>query len=243
MKICVKCGQSIPNDSAFCSFCGESCYMPPNASVNSDSTQGAYAEFNRQEEQRQLDSLYKRLKWERIAWLVPGILSLVSSIMILLVAIAFAAVAIFTGVQYSSDDMYYYDNNNDGYYDEYYDEYYYYDEFGNEVYDSGELVVGGVGVVFGIVYFILGLVSLALSIVALVMASKVRKYRDKLYTDCTDAIKHSTSVGVLIFALFFSIFPLVAVIINYIQTENNMATLQRAKETQRAYNAQFVVNR
>lgn len=237
MKTCTKCGQAIPDNAKFCSFCGE-------IAEDTNTTQGSSTYYttpvtpaasapDREEEQKHLDSLSNRLKWERLAWKISGIVLLVCTIIFLLIGTigtitggAFIA----DGVDFSYDDEYYHGD---------FDSEYYYDDYDTYA-DSfdGETAVGVVGLVYGIVYGVLGLVMfLPLTIVNLVMAKKVGKYRDKIYTDCTDAVNHSTSIGSIVLGALFNEWALIAIIINFILTKKNKAVFDRIKETQSAYNS------
>lgn len=269
MKTCTKCGQAIPDESKFCSFCGEVCQCAPaqpaavaadtaKTENTADTTQGGDTYYavpaqvpaqpetdttTRAEEQKLLDSLSNRLKWERLAWKIPGIILLVCSILFLVIASisGITGIALMVSEEVMSDDSYYEDN----YYDYYND--YYSDDFGDYYSDSSTssevmTVFGGMGMIYGVVYGILGFVFLPIAIVNLVMAKKVGKYRNKVYTDCTDAVNHATSVGSIVLAAFFSEYALIAIIINFILTKRDKAKFEKIAATQAQYNAQFPQN-
>ncbi len=223
MKNCSKCGQSIPENAKFCSFCGE---VAEDVKTTQEST--AYYEApvtqapagNREEEQKCLDGLFSRLKWERIAWKVSGIVFLVCAIIFLLIGLIGTVV----GVAVIADDASY---SSDYYYD---GEYYYDDNV------DGEDFIAVFGFVYGI-YGIVGLFAfLPVAIANLVMAKKVGKYRAKLYTDCTDGVKHATSVGSIVLGALFNEIALVFIIINFVLTKNKKAEFDRIKANQFAYN-------
>lgn len=232
MKTCTKCGQSIPDNAKFCSFCGE-------IAEDTNTTQGSSTYYavpvtpaapapDREEEQKHLDSLSNRLKWERLAWKVSGIVLLVCTIIFLLIG----TIGTIAGGAVIAD--------NANYSFEYYDGEYHYDDNYGSYSDNvdGEDVVGVIGLVYGIVYGVLGLVMfLPMTIVNLVMAKKVGKYREKIYTDCTDAVNHATSIGSIVLGALFNEWALIAIIINFILTKKNKAVFDRIKETQRAYNS------
>lgn len=232
MKTCTKCGQSIPDNAKFCSFCGE-------IAEDTNTTQGSSTYYaapvtpaapvpDREEEQKHLDSLSNRLKWERLAWKVSGIVLLVCTIIFLLIG----TIGTIAGGAVIAD------NANYSY--EYYDGEYHFDDNYGSYSDNvdGEDVVGAIGLVYGIVYGVLGLVMfLPMTIVNLVMAKKVGKYREKIYTDCTDAVNHATSIGSIVLGALFNEWALIAIIINFILTKKNKAVFDRIKETQCAYNS------
>lgn len=253
MKNCNKCGQTIPEDSKFCSFCGEVCevsceevtpedgqvydttVIPAEEPVSQYAPRTENPNTAREEEQKHLNSMNNRLKWERIAWKVQGIILLVLAIIFMLISVIGATVGIFsTATSVSSDDGYYYEEYDDGIY--YYD---YEDDYSTDMSDFG---IGVAMSVFG-VYITIGAMFLAIAIVNLVMAKKVGKYRKSLYTDCTDALDHSTSVGSIVMGAIFNEYALIAIIINFIVTKKNIAIFERIKANQTAYNAQFTENK
>lgn len=245
MKYCAKCGQAIPEGAKFCSYCGEvtesakasqqgTTYYQSPAPVETSKT------YTREEEQKHLDSLSNRLKWERIAWKVSGIILLVCSIVLLSVSTIFGIVGI-VGLATAADNPQV--NVEDYNFDDYgyhFEEYggsddYYYNEFDSSA-DVGVAVAGGVGAFMWGLYFGMGLTFLPIGIVNLVMAKKVGKYRDKIYTDCTDAVKHATSVGSIVLGALFNEYALIAIIINFILTKKNKEVFDRIQANQSAYN-------
>ncbi len=246
MKYCSKCGQAIPEGAKFCSFCGE--VLTSNDAKKSTTyyavpqTEEKTKTYNytREEEQKHLDSLSNRLKWERIAWKVPGIILLVCSIILLSVSTIFGIVGI-AGLATAADNpqvnIEEYNFDDYGYHFEEYggSDDYYYNEFDNSV-DAGIVVAGGMGAFLWGLYFGMGLAFLPIAIVNLVMAKKVGKYRDKLYTDCTDAVNHATSVGSIVLGALFNEYALIAIIINFILTKNNKELFDSIKANQSAYN-------
>ncbi len=236
MKTCTKCGQNIPDNAKFCSFCGEVAQEVKTTQENTAQESTTYyaapeaqapAGNSREEEQKNLDSLSNRLKWERIAWKVSGIIFLVCAIIFLLVGF----IGTIAGGAVLAD--------NASYSYEYYDGEYYYDEDYGTYSDNvdGEDFFAVFGLVYGIVYGILGLMLLLpIAIVNLVMAKKVGKYRAKLYTDCTDAVKHATSIGSIVLGAIFNQYALIAIVINFILTKKNKAVFDRIQANQSAYN-------
>lgn len=248
MKYCTECGQAIPENAKFCSHCGE---VVRTSKVTQESTAyytspepvKAPQTYTREDEQKHLDSLSNRLKWERIAWRVPGIILLVCSIVLLSIGTIFGVMGLVTLADnsqvnvesYNFDDYGYHFDEYDGYYyDDYYDYYDYYDYDTRT--DDAETVLGGVGVVFWIYYFFMGITFLPIAIVNLVMAKKVKKYRNKLYTDCTDAVNHATSVSSIVLGAIFNQYALIAIIINFILTKQNKEVFDKIEATQKAYN-------
>lgn len=230
MKNCTKCGQNIPDNAKFCSYCGE---VAEEVKTTQESTTYYEAPVTqtpvqgREGEQKCLDGLSSRLKWERIAWKINGIVFLVCAIIFLLIGF----IGTIAGGSLVADNASYS-------YDYYDGEYYYDDDYGyysDNV--DGEDFVGAIGLVYGIVYVIGGLVGfLPVAIVSLVMAKKVGKYREKLYTDCTDGYNHATSVGSIVLGALFNEVALVFIIINFILTRNKKAEFDRIKATQAQYN-------
>lgn len=237
MKYCSKCGQTIPDNAKFCSHCGEviktsepaqesTTYYQSPAPVETSKT------YTREDEQKHLDSLSNRLKWERLAWKISGIVLLVCSIVLLSVSTIFGIVGI-AGLAYNNNTVAEV-NQYDYYYDDYSDDYYY-NEFEDSA-DVGIAIAGGMGAFLWGFYFGMGLALLPIAIVNLVMAKKVGKYRNKIYTDCTDAVNHATSVGSIVLGALFNEYALIAIIINFILTKKNKEVFDRIKETQSAYN-------
>ena len=234
MKYCSKCGQTIPDNAKFCSHCGEviktsepaqesTTYYQSPAPVETSKT------YTREDEQKHLDSLSNRLKWERIAWKVPGVIFLVLAIIYIAVSSIFGIIGLAVIVDNSQVNVesYYFDEYEDN------DGYYYYNDYDTDTADAGFAFVG---FYIWLLYFILGSMFLGIAIVNLVMAKKVKKYRDKLYTDCTDAVKHATSVGSIVLSAIFNNYAVIAVIINFILTKNNKEVFDRIQANQSAYN-------
>ncbi len=238
MKTCTKCGQNIPDNAKFCSFCGEVAEGVKATQENTAQESTTYYAVpeaqapagNREEEQKNLDSLSNRLKWERLAWKVQGIIFLVFAIFFILVgsiAGIFGSALMVDGIENADNSYYeYYDENGD----------YYHGYDGDVGTDVGIMVAGGAGLYIALEYGIIGAVFLPIAIVNLVMAKKVGKYREKLYTDCTDAVNHATSVGSIVLGALFNEYALIAIIINFILTKKNKAVFDRIKANQSAYN-------
>lgn len=230
MKTCTKCGQNIPDNAKFCSYCGAVTEDVKTAQESTTYYEAPVTQApaqSREEEQKCLDGLSSRLKWERTAWKISGVVFLVCTIIFLLIGIIGTAVG---GAVIADNASYSY---------EYYDGEYYYDEDYGYYSDNvdGEDFVGAIGLAYGIVYVIMGLLMfLPITIVNFVMASKVGKYRAKLYTDCTDGYNHATSVGSIVIAALFNEIALVFVIINFVLTKNKKAEFDRIKATQAQYN-------
>lgn len=230
MKTCTKCGQSIPENAKFCSYCGEVVEEVKTAE-NENTAYYAVPEAqapagNREEEQKHLDSLSNRLKWERLAWKISGIVVLVCTIFFLLIG----TIGTIAGGAVIAD--------NASYSYEYYDGEYYYDEDYGTYSDNvdGEDFFAVFGLAYGLVYGILGIVFLPIAIVNLVMAKKVGNYRAKIYTDCSDAVNHATSIGSIVLGALFNEYALIAIIINFILTKKNKAVFDRIQANQSAYN-------
>lgn len=233
MKYCSKCGQSIPDNAKFCSYCGE---VVNDSAPEQESTSYYKAPVNpapvtsREDEQKCLDGLFSRLKWEHLAWKISGFVFLGLTIVLVLCGLIGS---IASGVLIADNVSYSY---------EYYDGEYYFDEDYGRYSDNtdGEDVVGVIGIAYGTAYMFAALIGiLPVSIVSLVMASKVKKYRNKLYTDCTDGYNHATSVGSIVIAALFNEVALVFVIINFILTKTKRAEFDSIKAAQAKYNAQF----
>ncbi|MBQ8000399.1 MAG: zinc ribbon domain-containing protein [Ruminococcus sp.] len=230
MKTCTKCGQNIPDNAKFCSFCGEVAQEVKTQAESTAQDSTSYYQApaqGRENEQKALDGLSNRLKWERTAWKITGIVYLVFAIVFLLISF----VGTLAGGFLVAD--------NASYSYEYYDGEYYYDDGYGYYSDNvdGEDFVGAIGLVYGVAYGIGGLVGfLPVAIVNLVMASKVGKYREKLYTDCTDGYNHATSVGSIVLGAIFNEIALVFIIINFVLTKNKKAEFDSIKANQSAYN-------
>ena len=90
---------------------------------------------------------------------------------------------------------------------------------------------------FFLIYLFIGLMFLPIAIINLSMKNKLEKYREKLYTDCTDGIGHF-SVGSIVFCAFFNGVALVFNIVYFIMAKNNAAVIERIKARQNEYNSQ-----
>lgn len=230
MKTCTKCGQNIPDNAKFCSFCGA---VTEDVKTTQESTTYYEAPVtqapapDRAEEQKCLDGLSSRLKWERTAWKISGIVFLICAIVFLLIGLIGTVAG---GALIADNASYSYD---------YYDGEYYFDDDYGYYSDNvdGEDFVAVFGLSFGVTYGFMGLAAfLPLAIVNLVMAKKVGKYREKLYTDCTDGYNHATSVGSIVLGALFNEIALVFIIINFVLTKNKGAEFDRIKATQAQYN-------
>lgn len=220
MKNCYKCGQVLADDVNFCSSCGE-------ATENGQERQRA-------REQKCLDRLSTGLKHEGLAFRISGIVYIALAVFFLLYGGIMAALGGFVLADNASYD--YSDDYYDSYY--YYDGEYYSDDFTYSDSTDGEDFLGGFFLSFGLSYGISLFISfLAVGIVDLVLAGKAKKYRAKVYSDCTDAVNHAGSVGTIVLGAFFSSVALVFIIINFVNTKNDKETFEKIKATQQSYNA------
>lgn len=240
MKNCTKCGQAIPDNAKFCTYCGEVAEEAQTSYTSPEQENTYYSvpheqtpQGQREDEQKCLDSLSTRLGWERRAWKIVGIVFLILAIFFAVFGSVFLVAG---GAVIADNASYSYDYYDDGYY--YDDDYGYYSDN-----IDGEDFVGAFGLSFGMTYAVVGLiVYLPIAIVNFVMAKKVGKYKAKIYTDCTDAVDHAGSVGSIVLGALFNSIALVFIIINFVLVKNDKAKLERIKQTQAAYNAQYSSN-
>lgn len=96
--------------------------------------------------------------------------------------------------------------------------------------------VGGLFVVSVFVFYgiFLTVMMLPVVIMGFVMGSKVHRYWEEAAVDCTNALKHAGSVGVIVLAGFFSLPALIFIIINFVNTKRNRAELEAVLAWQKA---------
>lgn len=110
------------------------------------------------------------------------------------------------------------------------------------VYDgSAEDMIGGYFLLsFFTVYGIVMTISLLpVVIMGFVMGSKVHRYWEESATNCSNALKHAGSVGVIVLGAFFSTPALVFIIINFSKTKKNRAELEAVLARQQAGTVNF----
>ena len=206
----------------YCSKCGNT--MEDNSNFcNVCGAKSATAESVKANEQRCLDKLSTGLKHERLAYKIGGI-----------VWVALASIIIIASLIMLVTGSYVIDTSS-GYVVEYDDNGYYTEDF-----DTGvDVVAGSVFIGLGSGYFSMGLVFLGVGIVNFVLSSKVGKYRNNIYTDCTIGANHAGSVGSIVLAAFFNEVALVFVIINFVFMKRNASTFENIKANQLSFNSQF----
>lgn len=223
MKQCFKCGQVIPDNAKFCSACGEVMNPVPNP------VQGTVTY-----EQEALEKLDKGLKWEAICYRVVGIATIVLVVLSLLLGTVFAVVshAVVDGTADYIVENYNYNGDTDFYYSDKNGTEFYYEDFGENAADAAQVAFGIAGVVFWVVMIFSSVVSIAYAVINLVAAGRVTKHRKALYTDCRGACDHATSVGVIIFAVFFNLIALIPIIINNVHVADKKTTFDLIKQRQ-----------
>jgi len=82
-----------------------------------------------------------------------------------------------------------------------------------------------------------GILYIPISIIGFVMASKVNKLKNILYTDCKAAFRHYTPGSIVMGALFNSI-AMIFIIVYFVQTKSHAAVIERIKTKQEEYNSQ-----
>lgn len=206
----------------YCSNCGSALEDSMNfcsscgASVNTD-------EAKKAKEQNCLDRLSAGLKHERlcykifgIAWTVIASFILILSIFMLIGSSLIAENAVDYSVEYNGSE-------------------YYIEDFDVEP----DAVASALFIGLGSGYISMALIFLGVGIVNFVLASKVGKYRNTLYKDCTNGANHASSVGSIVLAAFFNEVALIFVIINFVFMKRNAQTFESIKANQKSYNEQL----
>lgn len=253
MKYCTKCGHQMQDTDMFCNQCGNPA-NPYNAQTNeaenTQTTQNTEPQYTQAttpqyaqapaaaplSEQACLDKLATGLKHERLCFKIVGIVSLVLAAIMLVSGIIMTVAGAYTAGEindYNHYSDYIYDLDDffsDFDDDDFYSYNYYYNTYAED--EAAALMV------VGILFIVYGVVFLPVAIVNLVLKSKVGKYRDKLYTDCTDGVKHASSVGTIVLGAIFNSIALIFIIINFIFMKRNRETFERIKANQADYNSQ-----
>lgn len=253
MKYCTKCGHQMQDTDMFCNQCGNPA-NPYNAQTNeaenTQTTQNTEPQYTQAttpqyaqapaaaplSEQACLDKLATGLKHERLCFKIVGIVSLVLAAIMLVSGIIMTVAGAYTAGEindYNHYSDYIYDLDDffsDFDDDDFYSYNYYYNTYAED--EAAALMV------VGILFIVYGVVFLPIAIVNLVIKSKVGKYRDKLYTDCTDGVKHASSVGTIVLGAIFNSIALIFIIINFIFMKRNRETFERIKANQADYNSQ-----
>ena len=253
MKYCTKCGHQMQDTDMFCNQCGNPAnpYNPQtNETVNTQTTQNTEPQYTQAttpqyaqapaaaplSEQACLDKLATGLKHERLCFKIVGIVSLVLAAIMLVSGIIMTVAGAYTAGEindYNHYSDYIYDLDDffsDFDDDDFYSYNYYYNTYAED--EAAALMV------VGILFIVYGVVFLPVAIVNLVLKSKVGKYRDKLYTDCTDGVKHASSVGTIVLGAIFNTIALIFIIINFVFMKKNRETFERIKANQADYNSQ-----
>lgn len=252
MKYCTKCGHQMQDTDMFCNQCGNPAnpYNPQtNETVNTQTTQNPEPQYTQAttpqyaqapaaaplSEQACLDKLATGLKHERLCFKIVGIVSLVLAAIMLVSGIIMTVAGAYTAGEINdynhySDYIYDLDDFFSDFDDDFYSYNYYYNTYAED--EAAALMV------VGILFIVYGVVFLPVAIVNLVIKSKVGKYRDKLYTDCTDGVKHASSVGTIVLGAIFNSIALIFIIINFIFMKRNRETFERIKANQADYNSQ-----
>lgn len=205
----------------YCSNCGKALEDNMNF-CNSCGAAANTAEANKANEQKCLDRLSTSLKHEGLCYKIFGIVWTVIAAIVLIVSI-FMLITGSAVVGSNANSVIEYD----GY--EYYVE---------DYEATAGVAAGAVFVGLGAGYIAMGAVFLGVGIVNLVLAGKVSKYRNKLYTDCSEGANHAGSVGSIVLAAFFNEVALIFVIINFVFMKKNAATFENIKANQANYNSQ-----
>ena len=253
MKYCTKCGHQMQDTDMFCNQCGNPANpynAQTNETVNTQTTQNTEPQYTQAttpqyaqapaaaplSEQACLDKLATGLKHERLCFKIVGIVSLVLAAIMLVSGIIMTVAGAYTAGEindYNHYSDYIYDLDDffsDFDDDDFYSYNYYYNTYAED--EAAALMV------VGILFIVYGVVFLPIAIVNLVIKSKVGKYRDKLYTDCTDGVKHASSVGTIVLGAIFNSIALIFIIINFIFMKRNRETFERIKANQADYNSQ-----
>lgn len=253
MKYCTKCGHQMQDTDMFCNQCGNPANpynAQTNETVNTQTTQNTEPQYTQAttpqyaqapaaaplSEQACLDKLATGLKHERLCFKIVGIVSLVLAAIMLVSGIIMTVAGAYTAGEindYNHYSDYIYDLDDffsDFDDDDFYSYNYYYNTYAED--EAAALMV------VGILFIVYGVVFLPVAIVNLVLKSKVGKYRDKLYTDCTDGVKHASSVGTIVLGAIFNTIALIFIIINFIFMKRNRETFERIKANQADYNSQ-----
>ena len=253
MKYCTKCGHQMQDTDMFCNQCGNPANpynAQTNETVNTQTTQNTEPQYTQAttpqyaqapaaaplSEQACLDKLATGLKHERLCFKIVGIVSLVLAAIMLVSGIIMTVAGAYTAGEindYNHYSDYIYDLDDffsDFDDDDFYSYNYYYNTYAED--EAAALMV------VGILFIVYGVVFLPVAIVNLVIKSKVGKYRDKLYTDCTDGVKHASSVGTIVLGAIFNSIALIFIIINFIFMKRNRETFERIKANQADYNSQ-----
>ena len=254
MKFCTKCGHQMQDTDMFCNQCGNAANSYNAQTTYAQTTQTAEPQYTQTpppapcytqapvadpaKEQACLDRLSTGLKHERLCFKIGGIVLLISAIIILVAGIIMTAVGAYAVDEVDSYDYYgnYYYNYNDfsDFFYDYYDYDYNYNYYNSDAEEAAAVSI----LVVGIMFIVYGVLFLPIAIVNMVLKGKVGKYRDKLYTDCTDGVKHAGSVGTIVLAAFFNTIALIFIIINFVFVKNNRETFERIKANQANYNSQ-----
>ena len=82
---------------------------------------------------------------------------------------------------------------------------------------------------FGLGYFylMLGIIYLPIAIINLKMVKKAEYYMNTLYTDARPMVTRCQSIGMIVFAAFFSNLALIFIIVNFVRAKTNDKVLQR----------------
>ena len=253
MKYCTKCGHQMQDTDMFCNQCGNPANpynAQTNETVNTQTTQNTEPQYTQAttpqyaqapaaaplSEQACLDKLATGLKHERLCFKIVGIVSLVLAAIMLVSGIIMTVAGAYTAGEindYNHYSDYIYDLDDffsDFDDDDFYSYNYYYNTYAED--EAAALMV------VGILFIVYGVVFLPVAIVNLVIKSKVGKYRDKLYTDCTDGVKHASSVGTIVLGAIFNSIALIFIIINFVFMKKNRETFERIKANQADYNSQ-----
>lgn len=205
----------------YCSNCGSALEDNMNFCSSCGASANA-AEAKKANEQKCLDRLSTGLKHERlcykifgIVWTVIASFILILSIFMLIGSSLIAENAVDYSVEYNGSE-------------------YYTEDFDVEP----DTVASALFIGLGSGYLSMALIFFGISIVNFVLASKVGKYRNTLYNDCTSGANHASSVGSIVLAAFFNEVALIFVIINFVFMKKNAETFEAIKANQKSFNEQ-----
>ncbi len=249
MKYCTKCGHQMQDTDMFCNQCGNAA-NPTNTqnheAQTTQTTENPYTQSAPQytqapvadpaREQACLDRLSTGLKHERLCFKIGGIVYIVIAAIMLVAGIIMTIAGASTIGEIAANDTYNdYINEYEDYFYHFYEDDFDYDYYSDNMSDEAAIAIV---LAVGIVFIVYGVLFLPIGIVNLVMKNKLTKYREKLYTDCTDGVKHASSVGTIVLAAFFNSIALIFIIINFVFMKKNRETFERIKANQADYNSQ-----
>lgn len=256
MKFCSKCGASVEDGFAYCGKCGahvqEQTVVAPNAP--------ATLSYSGNHASKCLNTLHKRLGYEKNAFLVIGILNVLGALFMLFIAATLivsgrlvnginfdytidqpmfggysGTAAAESGTYTYVDIDEYFDHYFDEY-DDYYDDYYdddYYDSYYDVTDDDIVEFASAFVVAIGVIYLIGGIFQLAAAVVNFVQVGRISTMMSNLYNDCAPAVKFCRSNGMIVLCVFFGIIPMVFHIVNRVFAIDHAEILDDIENSQK----------